>query len=172
MVCCQPSCLRLPHPRCRATLWIILTLSCPCMAAFAGCSMSLRAAQAKALQQQLQALKLRWFIGSQQQTLIAAEGCVSTLSASAGSCSTSLASQQAHMTSGHPTQGCNQYHQHSSCRHSSMGTTAHQSHHQQQRGSKFLQGSMKRGAAAGPATPSPSSSISESFQLDRCAWGA
>jgi hypothetical protein len=74
------------------------------------------------------------------------------------------------MTTGNPAQGCNQYHQHSSCRHSSMGTTAHPHHSQRQPGAKVLQGSMKRGAAAGPATPSPSSSISESFQLDRCAW--
>jgi hypothetical protein len=145
-----------------------LSSSCARVAAFAGCSMSLRAAQAKAIQQQLQALKLRWIIGSQQQTLLAAEGFLGTLSGSVRPCSISPTSHKADMTTGHPTQGCNQYYQHSSCRHSSMGTTAHHNH--QQRGDKFLQGGLQRGAAAGPATPSPTSSISESFQLDRCAW--
>jgi hypothetical protein len=169
MVCCQPCCPRVPRPHCLLTLPTILSTSCTRMAACAGCSMSLRAAQAKALQQQLQALRLRWLIGSQQQTLAASKGFVSTLPGSVGACSSSPSSQQAHLTTGNPTQGCNQFHLHSNCRHSSMGTTAHQN---QQPGAKFLQGSMKRGAAAGPATPSPSSSISESFQLDRCAWGA
>ncbi|WIA33866.1 hypothetical protein OEZ86_006968 [Tetradesmus obliquus] len=52
-----------------------------------------------------------------------------------------------------------------------MGTTAHhQQQHQQkqqQRGGKVQQGGQKKRGLAGPATPSPSSSLSECCQLDR-----
>lgn len=133
-----------------------------------GCSMSLRAAQAKALQQQLQALSLRWFIGHQQQTFTAAEGLFVGLSSSTGSTRlSSNFSSTGHMTTGHPLQ----HQQHSSYQQSSMGTTAHhQQQHQQkqqQRGGKVQQGGQKKRGLAGPATPSPSSSLSECCQLDR-----
>jgi hypothetical protein len=162
MVCCEPSftcallCLLL-------VFWVGFIIRHHVFAV-AGCSMSLRSVQAKALQQQLQALSLRWFIGSQQQNLTVTGGLLGNTTGSVRLCSSiDSPSHVPHMTTGRPSHK----HQLSSYQQSSMGAIANQ---QQQRSSKVLQGGQKKGAA-GPATPSPSSSMSECCQLDRYVHG-